>query len=108
MALTVYSLLAQTLPLSGTPASFTPGSGKGAVIKSILFVNTTGTAITVTGKLNKASSSANVCPPAMSVPGLSSVSLDTELTLSDSDSLTFFASVNPGLDCIVSGMVRDN
>lgn len=114
MALTVKSLIATTLPNGAADAgsTYSPGTGMGAVIKSILFVNTHTGPRGVTGKLFRnttppAAATANLCPPAMSIPAGSSISLDTEITLSGADQVKFWAD-GGNVDCIVSGMERTN
>ena len=115
MALTVKSLMAVTLPLtSPTPDStYAPASGKGAVIKTISLTNKTGTARGVTAKLKKdGSTSLLVLPDGLEVPPYSQVIVDTEITLAYVDAngnkLELSATAASAIDCVVSGVERDN
>ena len=113
MALTLKNLVAATLSTSGAPSTYAPQAGKGAAIKSILFVNKTVNPIGVYALLKKdASTTVNLCPPGMQVPGNTNVTLDTEITMSYIDAngnqLQLYASAINSIDCVVSGIERDN
>ena len=115
MAVTVKNLLATILPATSPNASstYTPATGKGAVVKSILFVNNTGTAVGVYAQLKKdATTTVNLCPPGMQVPANTNVTLDTEITLSyvdaNGNALQIYATAGSAIDCVVSGIERDN
>lgn len=100
MALTVKLL--KDGALSGTAVTYSPGTGKGAVIKSIVLTNKVGSVGTATVKL----ASRDVCPPGINIPGNGTLVLDFELTLSNSDTLSITGTGT--VDCLVSGIERDN
>lgn len=100
MAITVKLLLKGEF---NTATPYSPGAGKGAVVKSIVVTNkgtvAGTTSITLTGR--------NLCPPNISIPAKCSLILDSEVTLSDSDSLSIIGS-GTDIEFLVSGIERNN
>jgi hypothetical protein len=113
MGLTVKSLGSQTLNSTTPSMSYTPAAGKGALVKSILLVNTAAGASTATAVLQNGNSGStfNICPPAISIPQGGMLELTAEISLSyigsNGDKITITR--NSGtIDCVVSGVERDN
>jgi hypothetical protein len=112
MALAIKSLFKAQL---GTTEAdlYGPASGKAAIIKSIRLVNTGGSAVTVNLSVRRGAtgSSFRILPKDLSLPSGGALIDDSEVTLevvgTDRDFIRGFASAASTMDCVLSGVERD-
>jgi hypothetical protein len=113
MGVTVRSLASQSLSVSGTASiSYVPAAGKGAIVKSILLINTSATGATsFTATFQTGSKTVKICPGTMVIPQNGMLELTSEISLSYVDStgdkVTITCTVG-SMDCLISGIERDN
>lgn len=113
MSISIKNLSAGTLSGVTLTASKGPPGGKAWIVKSIILTNRETTARPVDVKVAAVAGVGFIAPPGMSIPGLSTAIIDSEITLAystglvDQVSITVGSASTTGVDFILNGLERD-
>ena len=113
MSVAIKNLSAGTLSTGSLSVSKGPLTGKAWIVKSIILTNRETTARTVDVKVAAVAGAGFIAPPGMSIPGLSTAIIDSEITLAYSSgsveqiSILVGSASATGVDYVMNGLERD-